>query len=102
MTPVELVFALVRKHVPMDGTELTRMEIEGKKDWEDMMAKDVANSNALEQQVQKHGKKWYVRLFTALAYIPLSIWLGREMNALNNPLPNLPNNSPINPPNSIW
>ena len=91
MSPYELAFALHRKHIPSDPVELTNLEQEANKEWRDMMAKEEKDAkNPWERFWIKNGKNWKVRFITGLLYIPASIWLGRQMNSINNPMPNLP------------
>ena len=88
---ITLIFLLVRKFVPINQTEFDSMKLEA----DEWHAKVVDTRKAPDNPAQKfyveHSRKWYVKLALAVSYIPLQIWIGRQMQELNNPNP-LPQN----------
>ncbi len=91
MNFINWIFALLKKFVPITETEFNSMKIEAD-DWHTTVM-DVKKppSNQFIAWYRKNGSKWYIKLLLAVLYIPVSIWIGRQMNELNNPTPNLPN-----------
>ena len=90
MNIIAFIFALVKKFVPIDDLEFSKMKTEADNWYIDQINPDKSASPTA-RLLQKHGSRWYVKLALAIAYIPATISIGRSMNELNNPTTNLPN-----------
>lgn len=78
MKPLNMVFELVRKFVPMDENEYAKLQDEGMR-WDAKITDD--DENKLKAFYAKYSRMWGVRLLCAIAYL----WFVRKIPQWINP-----------------
>tara|TARA_Y100000588_G_C14174044_1_gene890505 strand:- start:872 stop:1129 length:258 start_codon:yes stop_codon:yes gene_type:complete len=68
MSPIEFIFALLERFVPISPTKIEQLNAEGK-DWWKKMVDQNENPTGLLVPIKKHSNEWYVQSGLAVLFI---------------------------------
>lgn len=81
MKLLDLIFELVRIHVPIKEEDWARMKSEAEKDTAEWLPED---ENQLKGMYAKYNRKWWFNLAVAVSFIPLNRKIAEYMDPSNH------------------
>jgi hypothetical protein len=78
MRPIDLIFELVYRFVPMDQNEYAKLRDEATRD---VATWHPEHENKFKAAYAKYTNHWMARLGLAVAYVPLVKYIGDFMNS---------------------
>lgn len=76
MTPLEFIFALLTKYVPVNPGRFESIKSDANKWW----MSDATETNRIGKWLKENGEKWWVMLILAMLFIPMTRWIADFMN----------------------
>lgn len=76
MTPLEFIFAIIAKYVPVNPGRFESIKADASAWW----TSDKPESNRVGAWLRANGEKWWVMLLLAMLFIPMTRWIADFLN----------------------